>query len=161
MSSPTSIICDQRGDGMTLAEWRFKRFSNTAYRAVRLDFLRISILTGNTASVWQHDEFVLGFLCTRIADALQHYGVSGIQQRDEILLDVLTRLVGRSFSASIHSATRLDGASHDLRFHDGIELARRLDMERGNRGRRRFVISNHFSRSLQLYGSRCVTLAAK
>lgn len=146
---------------MTFTEWRLRQLSNKVYGVVRLDFLRISILTGNTASVWQYDEFVLGFLCARIAAALQHCGVAVMQQRDDILHIVLTRLLGRSPSASIGSATKLDFTSHDLQFQDGVALARRLDGKRVNRGRRGFAISNYFLRSLQLYGSCCLRLASK
>ncbi len=146
---------------MTFTEWRLRQLSNKVYKGVRLDFLRISILTANTASVWEYDEFVLGFLCARIAAALQYCGVSVMQQRDEILFVVLRRLLGRSPSVSIRSATMLDFTSHGLQFQDGVELARRLDGERVKRSRRGFVISNYFPRSLQLCGSCCLRLASK
>ncbi len=123
---------------MILAQWRLARLCDEVYRRVRLDYLRISILTGNTRAVWTYDEFVFGFLCRRIASVLHTSGRSvKIGQRQEVLLNVLTRLLGSWHSTPTASQTDLSVAGHGLRFQDGVEFARRLDLARtSNRCRR-------------------------
>ncbi len=116
---------------MILAKWRFTRLCDKVYSLVRLDFLRISILTGNTAAVWTHDEFVLGFLCTRIGAVLEHSATPvKISERGEVLRSVLARLFGCSHSLSMPCAANPSGFVHRLRFQDGVEFARRLDTVR-------------------------------
>ena len=118
---------------MIFAEWRLARLCDEVYRFVRLDYLRISILTGNTRLVWTYDEFVFGFLCRRIASALHTSGRSlKMSQRQEVLLNVLTRLLGSRHSTPMASQTDRSGAGHGLRFQDGVEFARRLDSARAS-----------------------------
>ena len=126
---------------MILAKWRFTRLCDKVYRLVRLDFLRISILTGNTGAIWTYDEFVLGFIYTRIDAVLQHSAIPvRISQRGEVLRSVLERLFGCSHSVPMPCAANPSGFAQELRFEDGVEFARRLDTVRlSNRCQRSFL----------------------